>query len=152
MKNVLVILLISLVLIFASFFVIKNYLWVNVVFNNKDARATNFKPNKFLTEGYISLVYLPRIKGINVSDQFGIKTKIYPKTIGIFITDKIRVENDVSKAGKKIFGSTLTKENQKVALLYIWAHDDIFTKPNYTKEIINYIYNSIKHYQTNVEN
>jgi hypothetical protein len=133
-------------------FFAKNLLWVKVIVNLKDPRSTVLAINKMALVARINLILNTRQRGVWIKGMDGQTSLIYPKLIGIFLTDKIRLDNPGMKAGRKIFGSAISKENEQIAILYIWAEDEVYAGDNPAQAIAEYIYQTIGYYQDNAKN
>jgi hypothetical protein len=130
----------------------KNNLWVRVMVNQKDPRSTALVINKMTLEARINLALNTRQKGLWITEMDGQSKLIYPKLMSIFLTEKRRLDNPRMEAGKKIFGSAITKENDQIAILYIWADDEIYAREDPAQAIAEYIYQTIGDYQDNAKN
>jgi len=69
------------------------------------------------------------------------------KVIGIFFTDKKRVDNLVIVDGYETFGSTSDIINPGELIVYIWVSDNVLGEKGVERKILEYTIDSIQYYQ-----
>jgi hypothetical protein len=146
-KNKLVLVLIFILVLVSSFLAIRYFFWADIKLTNKNPDIGSLDINNISFRSYINFSLHPKMNGLWVKDHTNEYTFIHPEIISIFITDKMRLDNQEISYNKPVFNSTINMENKKTAILYVWASPEILNDPDFTQKLKDYIYRSIIYYQ-----